>query len=99
MKRFWISWHQPGDDYRPLTYPPNAAVIGWWKSGEGRMPILCAVVAAADEGAACAAVLQDWPEATDWRFCDEKPADWMPNDRFPLSDWMRERLRSTPPAT
>lgn len=28
--RFWLSWHQPTEDYRPLTDPPVEGVLGWW---------------------------------------------------------------------
>ena len=28
-----------------------------------------------------------------WRFAEEKAADWLPGDRFPISkDWERKRL-------
>ena len=95
--RFWISWQQPTSDPRPLTAPPNAAVLGWWESGIGDGHFtLCAVVEAKSEAEAKAAVRKDWPEAGDWRFCEERPASWRPSDRFPLSDWMVLRFGSFP---
>lgn len=96
--RFWISWHQPGDDYRPLTYPPNESVLGWWCSGYtggGELSTLVALVEARSEDAAKAAILHDWPDAGDWRFCIERDNEWLPSDRFPIDqDWMRERLQT-----
>lgn len=89
----WISWHQPTEDYRPITAPPHAAVMGWWCSGgDDNSHSLCALVVADDEEQARAIVLVDWPEAERWRFCDPKPNAQM-GDRFPLSDWMIERIK------
>lgn len=96
MKRFWISWVQPTEDYRPLNYPPLPPIIGWWCSGscdEGA--ILCALVRAKGERDAKSQVKVDWPEATGWRFCDERASDWRPSDRFVIDDaWTRERIQS-----
>lgn len=33
MSYYWISWVQPGDDVRPLHYPPGERVLGWWSTG------------------------------------------------------------------
>ena len=95
--RFWLSWYQPGDDPRPLTCPPNEAIRGWWVSGTGDDKFsICAVVDAESEEAAKAAVRVDWPEAEKWRFCEEKPRDWKPGDRFVVREgkdnWIKERL-------
>ena len=96
--RFWLSWHQPTPDYRPLAYPPNAAILGWWCSGsiadENNVAILCALVAAPNEGAAKAAVHVDWPEAERWRFCDAVDDAWRPGTRFLLAPWMRQRMKA-----
>jgi hypothetical protein len=94
LLRYWVSWHQPSDDIRPLTFPPNIRVLGWWCSGydSDDVPQLCAIVDAPSQNDAFEAISKDWPEAERWRFCDEKPADWLPNNRFPLSDWMKGRL-------
>lgn len=92
--RFWCSWHQPGADNRPLTYPPNAAIVGWWCSGErgDGESTLCAVVDVDQEADVEPAVLQDWPEAHEWRFIEAKDDKWLPSSgRFPLSDWMKAR--------
>ena len=90
----WISWHQPTDDIRPMAYPPNAAILGWWDTGESGdgAATLCALVMAPDEQAAKTAVLEDWPEAERWRFC--VPRDTTDTgDRFPPTKWMLERMR------
>jgi hypothetical protein len=103
MKRFWISWWQPGEDHRPLGYPPNESILGWWCSGsrdagpDRQERSVCAVVKAASEYDARMAVLRDWPEATDWRFCNEEADDYRPGDRFPLSDWNDSALRCAYP--
>lgn len=95
MKRFWLSWWQPTGDHRPLTYPPNAGILGWWKSGERDDPYaasICALVAASTDDEAWKAVRIDWPEAIDFRFCEAVDAGWRPTDRFPISPWMIERI-------
>lgn len=97
VKRWWISfWFKGGEDFRPLNYPPNPSVLGWWCSGEDENgnPSICVCVEAPTESAAKRDIRIDWPEATDWRFCEEKPRGWSPSDRFPLSDWMQERFES-----
>jgi hypothetical protein len=102
--RYWISWTQPAGDYRPKWTPPGPAVLGWWKTGEtwdrkndGDPLIdvvnLCAVVQCDTQGSAYAAILLDWPDMINWRFFEEKPADWAPNeDRFPREGWIGKRL-------
>lgn len=94
-KRWWISWHQPTEDYRPLRYPPHNPVMGWWCSGcdENDIATLCAVVLADDEDEARANIIAEWPEAERWRFCEEKPDGWVLSDRFPVKDWMVERFQ------
>jgi hypothetical protein len=94
MNLFWISWYQPTEDYRPLGYPPNAAILGWWCTGtrtSDDASTICALVRAEDEAAAQSAVIIDWPEAIDWRFCELRH-DWQSSARFPLTDWMVERM-------
>jgi len=91
---YWISWYQPTDDYRPLTYPPNEGVLGWWCSGEtDNAYTLCAWVQAANEVEAKNIIKLDWPEAERWRFCEKKDSI-EPSDRFPLEEWMEERFAS-----
>lgn len=95
-KRFWISWIQDTDDYRPVDYPPNKAVLGWWWSGTTPNGYsLCAVVEANSRGDAISKVLIDWPELKPGfvRFCDEKASSWVPSDRFVMDDWMKERFK------
>lgn len=99
-KRFWVSWECTANDYRPLSFPPNEAICGWWCSGYSAddNAILCAVVDAENEGGVMKAVYADWPEAEnyvrefDWRFFKPQDTNWKPGDRFPASEWMLERL-------
>lgn len=98
MNRYWVSWLQTTEDYRPLTFPPNGRVLGWWCSGyrsSDDAATICALVAAETEDDAKAVILKDWPEADEWRFCDEVEPDWDPNKggRFPPSEWSVERQR------
>jgi hypothetical protein len=100
MKRFWLSWEETSDDYRPITDPPNQAVLAWWCSGtagDGSYSTLVAMVEAEDEIAAKRAVVLSWPPARGvapmWRFCEERGFDWRPGDRFPISKgWSLERI-------
>jgi len=93
--KYWISWVQTSEDYRPLTAPPNGGIWGWWCSGETGEgdAILCAWVQADSKEEAEDVIYQDWPEAkeVEWRFFNSKPIGWKPSDRFPLSKWMRNR--------
>lgn len=94
--RFWISWVQRTDDYRSFTFPPKESILGWWCSGydADEKAILCAVVEAKSVAAAWLAVHAEWPEAerSNARFCEVKSSDFVPGDRFPLSDWMKARF-------
>ena len=99
LRRFWYSWMEPMDpaaenDCRPLTFPPNASILGWWCSGEGSNYFtLVAWIQAADEASVRNAVLVDWPNAGNERFCKSVENDWRPSDRFPLSEeWMTQRI-------
>ena len=95
--RFWVSWIQQTCDHRPLTYPPNDGILGWWCSGYDASgdAVLCAVIEAEDADAVRSVVVRDWPEASVWRCFEPRDCDWKPNDRFPLADWMRLRFTST----
>lgn len=96
MTRFWMSWYQPTEDHRPLAFPPNAAILGWWCTGyrHDNAATICALVQAESEEAAWDAVKKDWPEM-EQRFSGEREPDYaIKSDRFPLSDWMRERMLS-----
>jgi len=99
-KKFWVSILSESPDYRPIHYPPDERILGWWCSGytqiteEEEAATLCIAVKAKNEADVLDAVLTEWPEFgedPEWRFYIERPDDWMPNDRFPLSDWMKER--------
>ncbi len=96
MNRFWLSWYQPTEDYRPLHDPPNLAVLGWWCSGYGlsdETATLCALVLAPSEAAAKKKIKMDWPEAANWRFCDSVGPEWELSDRFPVGKgWMKDRM-------
>ena len=95
-KFFWISWHQPTKDYRPLTSPPNEKVLGLWCTGvrcKDGASTLVAMVKSSNESAAKCSILKDWPEAIDWRFCDEKSLKSL-SDRFPLNAWMEKRFKA-----
>jgi hypothetical protein len=93
--RFWVSWVQTTEDFRPLTDPPNRAILGWWCSGEtDRGVTLCAAVKANSPSSAEQAVMIDWPEAAgEFRFVEEQSTDWTPGDRFPITrDWEKKRF-------
>lgn len=95
--RWWISWNEYEADFRPINDPPNAAVLGWWCSGEGEHHVtLCALVEAPTLKAVYLAIYENWPQGhdvLDVRFTEEKSGEWLPDgDRFPLADWMKERL-------
>lgn len=96
--RFWLSWPQPTEDFRPLTDPPVEGILGWWCSGydTDNRPLLCALVSANTLISAKALIRQSWPEAppkkASWRIEQEHPLDFVPGDRFPLMSWMRKRL-------
>jgi hypothetical protein len=100
MKRWWASWCCYDDDYRPLTYPPNKEILGWWVTdktpsdlfGPDRVTI-CGLIQAPTEAHAREAIQTDWPDA-DTRFVVEKePYEFEESDQFPLSDWMVSRLK------
>lgn len=101
VKRYWVSWVNVGEnDYRPITYPPNRGILGWWVSGEDTegCTILVACVQGEDIDSAKEAVYKDWPELRgtedSFRFFEERDSDYDPSKggRFPLSDWMKERI-------
>ena len=89
----WVSWVQRTYDARPLTYPPNDGVIGWWCSGYDTKswPILCALLNTDNEKDAKKIIKKDWPEWTKWRFIEDCE-NWEKSSRFPMSKWMKDRL-------
>ena len=98
MSRYWLSWESPCEDYRPLTYPPQKAILGWWCSGYNSddYAIICACVQAESEESAKSEIAKEWPESVGahWRFCNDKGPAFAPGGRFPLADWMVERLKT-----
>lgn len=88
LKRFWISWYQPTEDYRPIYPKGDKEPLGhlYWCTGERAdgASTMCAVVDAKDESEAKLTIKKYWPEANEWRFCEERPYNWLPgSDRFP----------------
>lgn len=87
----WISWLQTTEDYRPVNYPPTEKVLAWWCTGHTeRGATLVALIDVDDQEQAQHHVKLNWPEAENWRFCEDKN-DKTFGDRFPLQDWMIER--------
>ena len=93
-KLFWCSWWQAGEDYRPLSYPPNQSVLGWWCSGYDMRGnnSLCAYISADNEEEVFNTIKLDWPEISEFRFCELRD-NYIPSDRFPLADWMIDRVK------
>lgn len=92
--RFWVSWVQPTEDHRPLTYPPNESILGWWCTGydSNENSTLVALVAAENEHEVGEAVAKDWPEWEEWRWIRKVGFDFVLSDRLPISNWMRSRI-------
>ncbi len=92
MKNFWLSWYATKLTGSYTLHWP------WWYSGarlylNGEQdPTICAAVQAESESSAKEIVLaahDKRPEAIEWRFCEERPADWTPFcDRFERAEWM-----------
>jgi hypothetical protein len=85
ITRYWISWYQPTEDYRPITDPPTKNVLAWWNSGErdsDGAATLCAIIAASSADEAERTIQKSWPEAAEFRFNEKKSKDWLPGDSF-----------------
>lgn len=95
MSIYWVSWYQPTQDFRPISFPPNKNILGWWKTGEdiSNESILVAIVDATSIDHVKAIVHIDWPEVTNWRFIDKRKTLYL-NDRFILTGWMIERINN-----
>ena len=93
MSIYWVSWYQPTQDFRPLSFPPNKNILGWWKTGENDYgeSILVAMVNVKSIDDIPLLVNKDWPEAINWRFKEERFSLDL-SDRFPLNDWMITRF-------
>lgn len=94
--RYWTSWTQESEDYRSINFPPNESILGWWVTGyAGDGVTICALVEAESRELAEKSILEEWPEALDsgdWRLFEDRENDYVPGDRFPLSDWMKGRI-------
>ena len=83
--RFWVRFHEPSEDFRPLTDPPSPPVISWWCTGTdaNSQAIICAVVDAHSVNDAKSVIRSAWTPS-EIEEPDEKPAGWMPDPgRFP----------------
>lgn len=98
LKKYWVSWfHRDELGAFELTTP-------WWESGSrisaNRLafdepkvePSICAAVMASSPEDAQNRVLLAYdirPTDIEWRFVEERPADWSPfSGRFPKAAWM-----------
>lgn len=92
--RWWMSFI--GDATRGVLWPPPEGMLGSWCTGwdSDDKPVIVCWTQAPTEEAARAIAAQSFPESAgrEFRFCGVVEHDWRPNDRFPLSDWMEERL-------
>lgn len=94
MNIYWISWYQPKDACLPASYEPNQSILGWWVTGiriNDNAETICALVYAESEDDARRAVLHECPNVDEWRFCEKRDSVDLSN-RFPLADWMIDRL-------
>lgn len=89
MKNYWVSWYTTEKMGLFDLYSP------WWYTGHrvsDGAPTVCAAVKAQSEEEAKLVVLKSYdktPLEIEWRFCNERPADWSPfNARFPRGKWM-----------
>lgn len=97
---FWVGWQFKGADWRPIHFPPNEGILGWWKTGEAgcgepTISTLVGWVEAETEEAAVALVSEEWDvdlRGGDLRFVEQKQKV-VTSDRFPTKDWMVGRLR------
>jgi len=73
-----------------MTWPLKNGVVKYWCSGyrgdDNEESALCALVEAEGEGDAKRKIRAYWPEAKEWRFCEEKEPGWIPGDRFSMKD-------------
>ena len=92
---WWVSWYQPTDDPRPLTWPPHKNILGYWETGyrdsDGAFT-LCAYLLACSERIGKRIIKKQWPEAKEWRFFDRAERNEVDEGRFPMSDWMKPRF-------
>ncbi len=86
MKRWWVSWHQGGDDYRPVQWPLAKPLIAYWCSGHGEDSASLCLLAEADTAQEVDdAIMAYWPDRGEMRFFEERAAGWTPEpSRFPM---------------
>lgn len=88
--RYWLSWY-----HKPALMGGFELHLPWWISGTRAdgADTVCAAVIAASEDAAREIIFDCYdkrPFDIEWRFCDERAADWSPfSERFPRADWMQ----------
>jgi hypothetical protein len=95
MKRFWLSWYEPSEDWRPVHFPPNENILGCWCSELSDIgPTVVAFVESKNEQEAWDSIDKEFPREgpRDIRFCEERDFSFLPNDRFPLDPWMENRI-------
>lgn len=77
MKRFWMRYYVSGD-------VPKTTFHSWisgWGGDDGEDAIVCALVDADTEADAWAKV-ETYYHTVERDFCNQKPGDWTPGDRF-----------------
>ena len=81
MKRFWISWYSKLEPEIEVEKIP----FKYWDTGQtmDEPPAItyCSLMEAESEEDAFNKVSELFPDYR-YRFCDEKPDDWQPGDRF-----------------
>lgn len=86
MTRYWVSWWSGNYADEGCTKPP----FQYWNSGERPRAdddektdcSLCAVIDAPIEAVVWAAIAKYFPDMEE-RFCERRPSNWQPGDRFP----------------
>lgn len=91
---WWLSWWEASDDWRPMgpEWPPPLPIVAYWSTGcDGPRTSVVALVCAADEQAAWAAVRAPhcWPTESERRFSRQIVGP--PSDRFPCPEWAVDR--------
>lgn len=81
MKKYWISWWESVKTQEPDSCPFLYWISGskGWDDSTAEVSI-CAVIEC--EVDPWDYIREYFPNAIEERFCDEKPLDWQPGDRF-----------------
>jgi hypothetical protein len=83
---WWIRFYTDSiEDSRPIKVPvPN--IQHYWESGfSDTHAIMCAMATGETEADVLESVKYGWPDVGELDFCDPRPEDWTPGDRFPIS--------------